>query len=404
LRFVPTRDQATAATDLLLRFYQTCLEDALSPAAGDASLAGVDYSVEVDLEGLTLSADGFADSPLSFAEYVAGQLLSFELTPARFESMKEYVIRNLRSYAQTEAYSLARDYSTAVLREFYFLDDHSLDQADSVDWAQVQAAARDFMAQGKIEAIVHGHVTPEVAIASTRRIAEAIGAEAAAPEQLLRRQHLQIAAGEEIVVTDGIEGVNSTYRASYLLPDDAPATRAAATVIGNFMGTPYFDELRTNQQLGYIVGSAAGSSRDQWLLLYVIQSSEYAADEQRARSETFLATLPDQLAAVDDATWATLIAGARAQFEEKPKSIAEKAARMFSYGYNYDADWDRRAATLAALDALTKEDAVALFRRALDPAQAQSIVVLLASGDHPASTAEASYTHREDWKAERDYE
>ena len=114
--------------------------------------------------------------------------------------------------------------------------------------------------------------------------------------------------------------------------------------------------------------------------------------------------MPDQLAAVDDATWTTLIAGARAQFEEKPKSIAEKAARMFSYGYNYDADWDRRAATLAALDALTKEDAVALFRRTLDPAQAKSIVVLLASSEHESVTAEPTYPDREAWKAQRTYE
>jgi len=403
LRFVPTRDQGNAATDLLLRFYQTCLIDALAPATGDADIAGIDYAVAVDLEGLTLSASGFSDSPLRFAEYVAGELLTFELSPERFESMKESVIRTLRSYTQTEAFSLARDYSTATMREFYFLDNHSLDQAEAVTWEQVQRAARNFMAKGKIEAIVHGHVTPAVAAALTRRIATAIGATPAPADELLRRQHVQINPGETLLITDVIEGVNSSYRASYLLPDDIPATRAAATVVGNFMRTPYFDELRTNQQLGYIVGSAAGASLDQWLLLYVIQSSEFDVDEQRARSEVFLASLPAKLAAVDETTWATLIAGARAQFEEKPKSIAEKAARMFSYGYDYDTDWDRRSATLTALDNLTKDDAVTLMRDTLDPAQAKAIVVLLASKDHASSAAKPTYQNRETWKTKRSY-
>jgi insulysin len=403
LRFVPTRDQATAANDLLLRFYQTCLMDHLAPAITDADLAGVDLSADITLEGLTLSADGFADSPLRLAEYVAQQLLTFELTPERFASMKELTIRNLQSYAQTEAFSLARDHATALLREHFFLTDHSLDQAEDVTWEQVQAAARKFMAQGKIEAIIHGHVGPGLATESTRRMAAAIGAETAPAADLLRREHLVIAPGETIVATAAIEGVNSTYRSSYLLPDDTPLMRATATVIGNFMRTPYFDELRTNQQLGYIVGSAAGASREQWLLLYVIQSSEFDADTQRARSEAFLTGLPDKLAAVTDEQWATLIAGARAQFEEKPKSIAEKADRMFSAGFNYDGDWQRRDATLAALDRVTKEDAVAMFRAALDPATARAIVVLLSSDNHAASEAEPSFAKREPWKAQRVY-
>ncbi len=403
-RFVPTRDQGTAANDLLLRFYQTCIVDYLAPAATNADLAGVDFSAEVDLEGLRLNASGFSDSPLRFAEYVAAQLLTFELSPERFASMKELTIRNLQSYAQTEAFGLARDYSTAVLREYFFLTDHSLDQAANVTWENVQAAVRDFMARGKLEVVVHGHVTPDVAEASTRRIAAAIGAQSVPENKLLRRKHLAIKPGETVVTTDNIEGVNSTYRATYLLPDDTPLTRATATVIGNFMRTPYFDELRTNQQLGYIVGSASGASRDQWLLLYVIQSSEFDADTQRARSEAFLAGLPEMLANVTDEQWTTLVAGARSEFEEKSKSIAEKAGRMFSQAYNHDGDWSRRADTLAALDQVTKEDAVVMLQAALDPVTASSIVVLLSSNNHAATEAEASFANREDWKMTRTYQ
>ncbi len=400
-RFVPARTTATAETDLLLKFYLTCLQDSLEAAASDAAIAGITWEIDADLEGLNLTVSGFGDSPARFATHVAEQLLTFDVTPERFAALSERVVRSLRSFKQTEAYQLASHRLNAALREFYFLPDHGLEHAPAVTWDEVRANIRTFFAAGKLEALVHGHLTPAQAVASTRAVAAAIGARPVPAADLVRRRHVMPAAGEPVIDVAAIEGVNSAYRAVYQLSDDTPATRATATVLANYMRTPYFDELRTNQQLGYIVGSGAGSSLDRHYLLFVIQSSTHAVDDLRQRSETYIATLPDQLAALDAEAWQTLLAGARAQLEEKPTSIAEKAARLFRLGYDHGGDWDRRQDTLAALDRLTQEEAVALLRATLDPAQARVAIALLSSRDHAASTATPTFTDREAWKAAR---
>ncbi len=152
-RFVTSRANATAEMDLLLRFYKMCLEDAIEPAAGDASIAGVEYSLNVGLEGVTLTTSGFGNSPVRFANYVAEQMLTFKISEQRFASLSELVQRRLQSYAQTEAYSLARDRSSAVFRETNFLPDHSLARASEVTLDDVKSAAKDFFSAGKIEAL-----------------------------------------------------------------------------------------------------------------------------------------------------------------------------------------------------------------------------------------------------------
>ncbi|WP_221032015.1 insulinase family protein [Actomonas aquatica] len=403
MRFVPTRDMGTAETDLLLRFFETCLYDAFEAAAGDASVAGLSYSVDIGMEGFDLAVTGFADSPARFIEYVTERLLDFEITPTRFASLHERVMRNLRSYDQTEAYQLASHRSSAALREFYFLPNHSLERAESVTWDEVHDLATRYFATGKVEVLVHGHLTPERAIESARAIADAIGAEPAAEHELLRRRQLELAAGEPVIDTGAIEGVNSTYRANYLLPDATPAERAAAEVIGTFMSEPFFTELRTKQQLGYIVGSGAGSAAEDMLLLYVIQSSTHAADDLRQRAETFIATLPDQLAALPTEQWETLLAGARSSLGEKPKSIADKTGVLFARAYDHGGDWERQHDTLAAIDQLDQAATAALFRRIITPDTAKSVIVLLSSGDHAPSEAPASFSDREAWKAEQQF-
>jgi len=403
-RFVPVRSLASADQAALLRLYGSLLSDSLDAAAGDASLAGLEFSSETTLEGLRLSVTGFADSPVRYAQLVAGKLRTFTPSPQRFEAVKEASLRGLRSYEENEAYLLGRDRRDALAREFSFLPPELLARTTSATWADVQTFAQKFFAAGKLEVVVHGHLAPDAAIAVTRTIAEKIGAKPAPESSLLRRRHLTIGAKEDIVDAGLVAGVNSAFIRDYLLPDDSPATRAAAVVLANFFGEPFYSELRTKQQLGYIVGSNAGASLRQRYFSFIIQSSGYAPDELRRRAETMIATLPALLSAVDDQQWATLLAGARSTLEEKPKSIRDKAELFFASAYIYDGDWERRQAAVNALATLTKEQAVALLTAALAPANPRRTILLHSKEHPPAAPITPSFTDRHAWKATRQFQ
>ncbi|MBL8515038.1 MAG: hypothetical protein JNJ55_13685, partial [Betaproteobacteria bacterium] len=222
--------------------------------------------------------------------------------------------------------------------------------------------------------------------------------------QLLRRRHIDIAPGEKVFDTGTIEGVNAVYLGDYLLDNDAPATRAAAVVLANFIREPFFSELRTRQQLGYIVGANFGASNRHRYATFIVQSSTHAPDDLMKRAETFIAAQPDALAKATPEQWNTLVAGARATLETKPKSISEKAEGFFALGYTFGKDWDRQQETLAALDKLTQADAVALLKKTLDPATAKRRTVLLHPKNLvPKETVAASFTDRNAWKAKRKF-
>jgi insulysin len=234
---------------------------------------------------------GYGDSPVRFARHLASKLRTFTISPARFTEVRETALRAMKSFDQTEAYALARERRDAFSREFYFLPNELMPRATAATWPDVQAFAQKLLARGKLEAVVHGHITPEDAVAVTRDFAAGIGASAAPDNALLRRRHLEIAAAENVVDTGEIAGVNSAFIRDYVLPDDGPLTRAASAVVANFISTPFYSELRTKQQLGYIVGSSASGSLRQRYFTFIVQSSTHAADEVRDRAEAVIATL-----------------------------------------------------------------------------------------------------------------
>jgi insulysin len=402
-RFVPTREHTDARTVALLALFDICMGDALNESADEAARAGVQFNVGTDLTAMQLTFSGYGDSPVRFAREAVARLPKVAPTAERFAALKEGYLRTLRSFPQTEAFRLARARRDAWAREPAYLPDELLPFAEAATWPEVERAARAFLARGHLEGVVHGHLAPEAALATARAIRTGLGF-AAADADLLRPRELVQAEGEALVETGPIAGSNSAYSAEYLLPGADARHRAAAAVLGNFIAQPFFNELRTRQQLGYIVGAGSGATRRTRSLYFVIQSSTHAPDDLRTRAETFIATLPDQLAALPAAEFATLVAGARANLEEKPKSIADKAGRFFNLAFEHDADWDRIPATLAALDSLTQAELVSLARTVLGGPDARLRLALLNGEKHTGSAAPSAFADRAGWKASRRYE
>jgi insulysin len=404
MRFVPVRAIASADNDALLALWGRALGEALEADTADASAAGVRITTESNFEGLKLGFHGFGDSPARFARHVAERLRDFSVSPARYAALQEQSVRSFASYVQNEAYTLARDRREAMTREFRFLPNQLLPKVRSATWPEVQAFGREYLARGKLEVLVHGHLAPDEAMTTTRAIARAIGAQAAPADQLLRRRHLAMSPGESLTDAGLIQGVNAAWYGETLLGQDTPKVRAASLVLDAFLSPLFYTEMRTRQQLGYIVGSGPSASLRERGLVFVIQSSTHAAADVRQRGQAMLAGLPAALAAVGDAEWATLKAGVRSQLEEKPTSIAARAERLFNEAFLYDREWGRAQASLAALDALTKAEAAQMLADALDPAKSRQRHVLLDPvGRAPAQAVATSFADRETWKKQRQY-
>ena len=404
LRFLPVRALASADSEALLGLWARALQEALESDIEEARAAGVRLQFDASLEGLRITVTGYGDSPARVARFLGSRLRDFALTPARFAAVQEQVQRGIASYAQTEAFTLAGQRREALTREFRFLPPQLEAKAGTATWPEVQRFGRQFMAKGRVEMLVHGHLGTGEAVATSRALAAAIAARPAEPGELLRRRHLVMDAGEHLVDSGLVEGVNAAWISEYLFGEDSARLRAASLVLSAFVSPPFSTELRTRQQLGYIVGSGLAVSLRQRGLAFTIQSSTHGTTDIAARADAFVAGLPAALAAVGDSDWTQLKAGARSQLEQQPKSIGERAERLFTEATSFDRDWGRNASALAALPALGKDEAVALLTDLLDPAQARRRSIMLdPSSKPPVPAVAAGFGDREAWKRTRQF-
>jgi insulysin len=404
LRHRLPRSLAGVRSATLLKFYQACVNEALNETTYVAAEAGLRFVLSASLDGVTLATEGYDEANGRLLDAVAPSLVDFQLKPERFADIKDRLLRELADFDSADAYLAVRETRRSLVREFYATPAQMLPLARGITLDEVRAFARQLFARGRLEALAFGNLGPEEARAATRRVAAVLKTQAVADADLLRQRQLVSRPGETLRTRDALSVNNSTLRREYLLGDDSPEARAAAQVISSVIGDPFFAEMRTRQQLGYIVQANAFEDERQTLALFIVQSGEYGADELEKRADAFIQTLPALLAALPPDNWATVLAGVRSRLLERDKSIAERAMRLFSLAYDKRADWARTQATLAALEALSQARAGEILARALAPPTRQMRSFLGDARQHaPTGAAGLTAAERDAWKRQQTY-
>ena len=405
LRVRLPRALASLRNATLLRFYEACVKESLNETTYAAGEAGLRLDFGASLEGVQLGIDGYdASAPRLLDEVLAG-LRDCPLSAQRFAALKDRLLRELSGFDRADAYLALQESRRRVVREFYYRPDEMLPVARELTLAQVQAFAHSLYARGKIEALSYGNLGAEEAVATARRAAAVLRLKPVPQAQLLKRRLLAMQPGQTVRTSETLQVNNSAFRREVLLGSDTPQMRAATLVLAAFVEPPVYEELRTRQQLGYIVSGGAGNESRSEFAYFIVQSGDYPADVLETRVDAVIRQLSAQLEALPDAEWQTIVAGVRAKLLEKDKSVAERASRLFGLAFERDADWGRNLATLAALDGLTKQRTAAILAAALAPNAARTRTFLGFARNHrPLAPPAVSFTDPGPWKARQRYE
>jgi insulysin len=390
---------------VLLRFYEACVREALNETTYVAAEAGLRFMLNASLDGVTLATEGWDESAGRLLDAVVPSLVNLTLRPDRFDALKDRLLRELSAAETADAYLSVRETRRALVREFYATPADMLPLARQVTLAQVQQFARTLFTQGRLEALAFGNLGPDVAAAAVRRAAAQLHTRPLPAAQLLRTRMLVEQPGSELRSHERLKVNNSVLRREYVLGDDSPAARATADVIGAIVAEPFFGEMRTRQQLGYIVQSVAFVDERQTVALFQIQSGDYAADELERRADAFIRTLPELVRQMPADNFAAVVDGVRSRLLERDKSIAERAQRLFALAYDRRGDWARTEATVAALDRLSQAEVAQRLQQALDPASRRLRNFLGFARDHAMpATLPPAVTERSRWKRGQRYE
>ena len=144
--------------------------------------------------------------------------------------------------------------------------------------------------------------------------------------------------------------------------------RAALLLLLRLIHQPLFAELRTSQQLGYVVHSAeltSGGGHARVSGAYVlILSKDHPPPRLQKAIDAYLARLADDVVGtLSDDDFRTARSALVARYREPDRTLAEAFQRRWAAIDEELYDWERRAKLADALEAVTREEVHELARR-----------------------------------------
>jgi len=355
-----TSAESAAMADLYLRL----VDERLNESSYAAALAGLGYSAGRRADGVGFIVSGFADKlPVLAKDVVEGLLAPLEpsaKTDELIDRLRKELIRNWRNGAKDTPYKqLLRE--TGVLLSTTAWQSESLASAlEKFDRKRFDKFIRELYQGASLEMLASGNVLePEVKQLAGFMVEKFV---AKTPADWAERGVVRIPVGQKAQTHLSIDHKDSAILRYYQGRDDSLDETAKVMLMRQLLRSEFFHQLRTEQQLGYVVAAVDRQIDRVPGFGFLVQSPSVAVEKLGEAIDQFLMTYKQKLESMPSDEFERHRQALLIGLKEKPKSLSEQSSRFWGSVDVRDYDFSRRKSLIAAVEALSQKEMLVMYQ------------------------------------------
>ncbi|KAH7350004.1 insulin-degrading enzyme [Plectosphaerella cucumerina] len=364
---------ASAENAVKARLFTDLVRDALEEYSYDAELAGLQYTVALDGRGLFLDLSGYNDKLAVLLQQVLVTIRDIEIKNDRFEIVKERLHRGYNNWELQQPFHQVSDYTTWLNSERDYVVEEYLAELPSINAEDVRQFKKQMLSQLRIEAYVHGNVYKEDALKLTDMVEATLKPRILPQAQWPVIRSLVLPAGSNFVYKKTLKdpaNINHCLETFFYVGDKGDwGVRAKTMLLDQMAHEPAFDQLRTKEQLGYVVFSGARAFTTTYGFRFIIQS-ERTPEYLESRIEAFLNQFATTLESMSDADFEGHKRSLVVRRLEKLKNLDQESSRHWTQISSEYFSFDLAQQDAEHVKQLTKADMVEFFQTYIKPGSA----------------------------------
>lgn len=360
----------TPAIAVKTKMYCELVKDALVEYSYDAEIAGLDYGLASYTLGLCIDVSGYSDKMSVLLEKVLESMRNLKVEPDRFKIVKERVLRGYRNWEFQQPYRQVTDFTSWLGRERGWINEQYLAELVPLQPDDISTFYPQVLQQMHIELLAHGNIYKEDALRMTQLVESTLKPRPFHQSQWQVRRNLVFPEGSDYTYQRNLaDPANVNHCIEYYVFVGSVtdrALRAKLILLGQMTDEAGFDQLRTKEQLGYIVftGARAGATT---MGYRVIIQSERSTEYLEERINAFLASYADSLDAMPQEEFESHKKSLINKRLEKVKNLEQESSRFWEHITSEYFDFLQVDEDVAHLRPLTKSDLVEFFNRYIHP-------------------------------------
>lgn len=324
---------ASAENAVKARFFTDLVRDALEEYSYDAELAGLQYHVSLDARGLFLEVSGYNDKLSVLLEQVLKTIRDLEIKEDRFNIVKERLSRAYRNWAFQQPFHQVGEYTHWLTTDHDFTVEEFAAELSIITCESTRAFHKELLSQMHMEAVVHGNLYKEDALKLTDMMENTLKTRSLPKSQWTIYRSFLFPPGSNFVYKKTLgDPANVNHCIEYFLfagEKHEPMLRAKVLLLDQILHEPAFDQLRTKEQLGYIVFSGLKTSTTTLGFRFLIQS-EKTTQYLEGRIDSFLSNYIETLEQMCDSEFESHKRSLVIKLLEKMKNLDQETNRLWS--------------------------------------------------------------------------
>ena len=313
---------------------------------------------------------------------------------SRYNLIKDRTVLEYKNFNQDQPYQFAMYNMNYMSRDVRWHNQDKLDAIqEDITIASLQSFAPLLLQRAFCEAMVHGNISNKEAKDLLTHFEKSIGMKELCSGQLARQRCIQFppSAGGKSHVHRQLgfdpENPESAIQSSYQInPNTFTASSASASsttttttsadtqlkmgavlaVLSHLMEEPCYDQLRTKEQLGYMVWSGSSKTYGIYSLWFVIQSTERGPAYLDNRIEHFLTLFyNEKLLNMDAETFQSNVQACILTATKKDTSLYAQAGRFWKEIEATSCMFNRKFIAAEVLATVTHADVLSLFENSI---------------------------------------
>ncbi len=346
------RASETPLDQVLNKLYLRMVEDQLTEYTYPALLAGLSYEISPSITGLVMDVGGYNDKLDRLLEQVLLALKTPDFDAKRFDIARTDLARQLQNVEQEDPYDRSLAEVPRLLIVPYWSKEEQLEALPAANLEALKAFVPDFLNKLEIEVLAHGNLDRADAVEIGDRLKTRLFAESELVE-LDDPVVLALSPGENAVRELRVPHTDSAVAVYSQGRQRGYQERARVGLLAQVISSPFYQELRTNQQLGYLVFASPMPFLEVPGMAFVVQSPVAGPLQLEDRIATFVQQYREELMAMSDEELERHKSGLISRILEQSRTLSDETERLwtdirFSH-YDFDSP-DQLADAVRAID------------------------------------------------------
>ncbi|QBF84099.1 insulinase family protein [Shewanella maritima] len=344
----------------LTRLYVEMVLDYLSEATYQAEVAGLNYHIYPHQGGITLHLTGYSGNQETLLALIINKARERNFTPERFKLIKKQILRGWHNAVQAKPISQLFTSLTVTLQKRSYEPARMAEELEDITLEDLHNHVSDFYEKIYLEGLVYGDWLAEEAQSLGARL-QALLSLVTKPSGESSRELVDLRGHSTLLREKSIPHQDSAIIVYYQSPETTPDRMALFSLLNHTMSSSFFNELRTKQQLGYMVGSGYLPLNRHPGIIFYIQSPSAGPRKLLEAIDEFIADFSYAVMQITNEQWQMTKQGLINQVMEHDANLKTRGQRYWVSLGNRDYEFNQREKVVAEITKLTRADLIKLI-------------------------------------------